>query len=296
MAVGTVATRGRAARRRWSQTALGSWVTTADHKRIGIMYIYTGIFFFFIGGIEAAAHSHAAGAARRYGAQPGGVRSGLHDARDDHDLPVRHADVDGLRQLPRAADDRRARHGLPAAQRAGLLAAVLLAGCSCTAASCSARRRTRAGSAMRRSPRRRPPAWRIRWATERCRRRRSSRPTPPPRAAPDASAPVRTWTSGSSASTCWASPRSVGAHQLHRHHPAHARAGHDHQPHAALRLDDDDHLVPAGLRAAQPDRRQLLPAVRPPPRHALLSGRRWAVIRCSGSTSSGRSATRRCTC
>ncbi|HLY89565.1 MAG TPA: cbb3-type cytochrome c oxidase subunit I, partial [Acetobacteraceae bacterium] len=54
MAVGTVATRGRAARRRWSQTALGSWVTTADHKRIGIMYIYTGIFFFFIGGIEAA--------------------------------------------------------------------------------------------------------------------------------------------------------------------------------------------------------------------------------------------------
>ena len=54
MAVGTVATRGRAARRRWSQTALGSWVTTADHKKIGIMYIYTGIFFFFIGGIEAA--------------------------------------------------------------------------------------------------------------------------------------------------------------------------------------------------------------------------------------------------
>jgi len=54
MAVGTIATRGRVSRRRWSDTALGSWVTTTDHKKIGILYIYTGIIFFFLGGIEAS--------------------------------------------------------------------------------------------------------------------------------------------------------------------------------------------------------------------------------------------------
>ena len=54
MAVGTITTRGRVSRRRWSDTALGSWVTTTDHKKIGILYIYTGIIFFFLGGIEAS--------------------------------------------------------------------------------------------------------------------------------------------------------------------------------------------------------------------------------------------------
>jgi cytochrome c oxidase subunit 1 len=30
-----------------------SWVTTVDHKRIGIMYFVTSLFFFFVGGLEA---------------------------------------------------------------------------------------------------------------------------------------------------------------------------------------------------------------------------------------------------
>jgi heme/copper-type cytochrome/quinol oxidase subunit 1 len=54
MAVGSIATRGRAARKKWSQTAVGSWVTTSDHKKIGILYIFTGVFFFLVGGIEAS--------------------------------------------------------------------------------------------------------------------------------------------------------------------------------------------------------------------------------------------------
>src|SRR5215470_7612164 len=54
MAVGSIATRGRAARKKWTQTAIGSWVTTSDHKKIGILYIFTGVFFFLIGGIEAS--------------------------------------------------------------------------------------------------------------------------------------------------------------------------------------------------------------------------------------------------
>ena len=32
---------------------LWSWITTVDHKRIGIMYGVTAIFFFLVGGLEA---------------------------------------------------------------------------------------------------------------------------------------------------------------------------------------------------------------------------------------------------
>jgi cytochrome c oxidase subunit 1 len=53
MAIGSVATRGRAVRRSWKETAVGSWVTTVDHKRIGIMYMYAAFFFFLVGGMEA---------------------------------------------------------------------------------------------------------------------------------------------------------------------------------------------------------------------------------------------------
>ncbi|MCB1014861.1 MAG: hypothetical protein KDB10_07050, partial [Acidimicrobiales bacterium] len=30
-----------------------SWVTTVDHKKIGIMYGYAAFFFFLVGGLEA---------------------------------------------------------------------------------------------------------------------------------------------------------------------------------------------------------------------------------------------------
>ncbi|NNL47231.1 MAG: hypothetical protein HKO76_02580, partial [Acidimicrobiia bacterium] len=32
---------------------LWSWITTVDHKRIGLMYGGTAMFFFLLGGIEA---------------------------------------------------------------------------------------------------------------------------------------------------------------------------------------------------------------------------------------------------
>ena len=63
----------------------------------------------------------------------------------------------GLRQLPRAADDRRARHGVPAPQRDQLLAPPVRRASSCTSACWRAARRRRAGSATRRSARRRSP-------------------------------------------------------------------------------------------------------------------------------------------
>src|SRR5580765_4162566 len=41
-----------AAGRPWVQT-LHEWVTTVDHKRLGILYILYALFFLVIGGIEA---------------------------------------------------------------------------------------------------------------------------------------------------------------------------------------------------------------------------------------------------
>ncbi len=37
----------------WRRGRIASWVTTVDHKRIGILYILTSLFFFVIGGIMA---------------------------------------------------------------------------------------------------------------------------------------------------------------------------------------------------------------------------------------------------
>jgi cytochrome c oxidase subunit 1 len=45
--------RGGVFRRPNAKTGPGSWLTTADHKRVGILYGYTAFFFFLIGGLEA---------------------------------------------------------------------------------------------------------------------------------------------------------------------------------------------------------------------------------------------------
>ena len=69
-----------------------SWVTTVDHKRIGIMYGVAGVCFFLVGGVEALliriqlTHPDGKCSQRRP------VQPGLHHARRDDDLPRRHAD------------------------------------------------------------------------------------------------------------------------------------------------------------------------------------------------------------
>ena len=35
------------------ESGLWSWLTTVDHKRIGALYLFTALFFFFVGGLEA---------------------------------------------------------------------------------------------------------------------------------------------------------------------------------------------------------------------------------------------------
>ena len=36
-----------------AKTGIWSWITTVDHKRIGVMYFWTSFFFFLVGGLEA---------------------------------------------------------------------------------------------------------------------------------------------------------------------------------------------------------------------------------------------------
>jgi len=42
-----------ARRRRLSETYIGDWIMTTDHKKIGIMYMVTAFFFFLVGGVDA---------------------------------------------------------------------------------------------------------------------------------------------------------------------------------------------------------------------------------------------------
>src|SRR6266705_5146790 len=42
-----------ARRRRLSETYIGDWIMTTDHKKIGIMYIVTAFFFVLVGGVDA---------------------------------------------------------------------------------------------------------------------------------------------------------------------------------------------------------------------------------------------------
>ena len=109
-------------RRSWAEPdGLVAWLSTVDHKRIGLRYGVTAAGFFLAGGVEAAVMRAQLARPGRAPAHARGVRPALLDARPDDDLPLRHADALRLRQLPRAADDRRAGHGVPAPERVRLL-------------------------------------------------------------------------------------------------------------------------------------------------------------------------------
>ena len=94
-------------RRPVEATGWRSWVFTIDHKKLGIMYGVTAMFFFLLGGVEALLiRAQLAGTERHH---PVGreVQPDVHDARHDDDLPLRHADGGRVRQLPAAVADRR---------------------------------------------------------------------------------------------------------------------------------------------------------------------------------------------
>ena len=68
-----------------------SWITTTDHKKIGIMYLYTALVFFLLGGVEALLMRIQLAVAGQHVPDAREVQPALHDARDDDDLPGRRA-------------------------------------------------------------------------------------------------------------------------------------------------------------------------------------------------------------
>ena len=84
-----------------------SWLFTIDHKKIGIMYGVTAFFFFVVGGIEALL-------IRLQLAQPNGKLLSASTYNQMFTMHATtmvflfdHADGGRVRQLPRAAADRR---------------------------------------------------------------------------------------------------------------------------------------------------------------------------------------------
>ena len=103
------------------------WLTTTDHKKIGILYLFaTVLFFFLVGGVEALLMRLQLGAAGQHVRRPRRPTTSSCTMHGTTMVFLFVVPVAGrLRQLPRAAHDRRARHGVPAAERAVVLAAAV---------------------------------------------------------------------------------------------------------------------------------------------------------------------------
>ena len=102
-------------------TGWTSWITTTDHKRIGILYLWTVAVFFVLGGVEALLMR----------VQLGAPDNTLLTPESYNQLFTMHGTtmvflvvvpvLGRLRELPAAADDRRARRRLPAPERVVVL-------------------------------------------------------------------------------------------------------------------------------------------------------------------------------
>ena len=86
-------------------TGLMDWLTTVDHKKIGILYLIAGGFFFGIGGIEAILIRLTDQADER-----SGIGSSIqridYNARNDNDFPWRYASYLRLDERGYSASDR----------------------------------------------------------------------------------------------------------------------------------------------------------------------------------------------
>ena len=108
-----------------SQHGAKSWKDyfrfNTDHKVIGIQYICTTFFFFFVGGLMAMLIRAELAQPGTQIVDAGDLQQPLLHPRGADDLRLRDPGLRRDRELRPAADDRRAGHGLPAPQRAQLL-------------------------------------------------------------------------------------------------------------------------------------------------------------------------------
>ena len=99
-----------------------AWLSTVDHKRIGILYMVTALVFFVVGGVEALFIRLQLAVPNNTLLAPGHLQHGVHDAWHDDDFSRRDAGALRPGELYSAAANRRARHGVSATQRLQLLA------------------------------------------------------------------------------------------------------------------------------------------------------------------------------
>ncbi len=81
--------------RPWTEV-LHDWVTTVDHKRLGILYILYALVFLVIAGCEAIDHPHPAHVPAQRLRLAAGLQPHVHDARHDDDLLRGHAVLFGF--------------------------------------------------------------------------------------------------------------------------------------------------------------------------------------------------------
>ncbi len=84
---------------------LHDWLTTVDHKKIGLMYIGYALLFLVVAGFEALLMRVQLAIPNNTFVSPQVFNRLFYDARHDDDLLRRHAGSVWLRQLPHPADD-----------------------------------------------------------------------------------------------------------------------------------------------------------------------------------------------
>ena len=223
----------------WRRGRVMSWITTVDHKRIGILYLATSLVFFTAGGILALLmRSQLATADESFI-----TKNSYNELFTIHGTTMIFLFIvpfwAGLANFLVPADDRRARHGLPAAERRVVLVLPL--------------RRHRHVHEL--PLERRRGEVRLVQLPARLREVLLARQRPGPL---DPLSPSR---------RDLVAPR---CDQLHLHDPQHARARNELDANSAVRLGDRGLLVPAGDRPAGDRRRADVPAPRSPGGNALL--------------------------